>query len=464
MPQMDWGKRDGAAMPPRSPAIAPPRRGRAVVLLGLAAWVVLSAGCATYTDRLHEVRTAFYAGDLAGAEAAIEKHLSRRSEADVLKLERAIVQLCDGRAQEAEQTLREVRDRLDYLEQKDAGEAALVMLSDDTARGYAGEDYEKVLVRAFLALANLMHDGGDAGAYALQVTDKQNQSGADPECENPKLAYQRVALGAYVCGALQEESQLNYDDARRSWAKVCSWQPDFSSGRRDLQRAAHGHHSAPGNGVLYVFTLVGRGPYKEEVIELPSTVSLLIADRIISHNAEHSLPPNIAPIKVPKVTASPNRVRSVRVSVDGQPAGATETITDVASLAVAQYEAVYPQILARAIVRRVVKKGAIYGVKEVVEADNNTWLNLAMDAGGVLWEATEKADTRCWGLLPDRIQVLRLELPAGQHRLGLQAAGNHSPRGVEHPTTVTIDDGRNTYVLACFPDAKLVGRILSSGG
>ena len=29
------------------------------------------------------------------------------------------------------------------------------------------------------------------------------------------------------------------------------------------------------------------------------------------------------------------------------------------------------------------------------------------------WEASEAADTRCWGLLPDKIQVLRIELPAG---------------------------------------------------
>ena len=439
---------------------------RTLAAFGMALCAAGLCGCATYADRLDEVRTAFYAGDLAGAEAAIQKHLKRGGgEADVLRLEHAIVQLCDGRPQDAERTLREVRDRFDYLQQKDLGESALSMITDDQARAYAGEDYEKVLVRAFLALANLMHDGGDAGAYGLQVTRKQEeiiQNGRDESGENPKLAYKRVALGAYIHGALQEESHLNYDDAARSWAKVCSWEPEFPYARRDLDRAAHGHHSRPGNGVLYVFTLVGRGPYKEEAIELPSTVSLLIADRIISHNAEHTLPPNIAPIKVPVVVASVNRVRAVGVSVDGRPAGTTETITDVGQLAAGQYEAIYPQVLARAVVRRVVKKGMIYGVKEAVSADNNPLLNFALDAGGVVWEATESADTRCWGLLPDRIQVLRLELPAGVHRVGLQPAGAYSPLGPAHSTTVTIEDGRNTYVLACFPDAQLVGRILSS--
>ena len=32
-------------------------------------------------------------------------------------------------------------------------------------------------------------------------------------------------------------------------------------------------------------------------------------------------------------------------------------------------------------------------------------------------ELPEAADTRCWGLLPDKIQVLRIELPAGRHRV-----------------------------------------------
>ncbi len=83
-----------------------------------------------------------------------------------------------------------------------------------------------------------------------------------------------------------------------------------------------------------------------------------------------------------------------------------------------------------------------------------------MDVGGVVWEATESADTRCWGLLPDRIQVLRLELPAGEHRIGLRPANGTEVLGSEATKTVTIVDGRNTYLLANFPGPRLVGQIL----
>ena len=242
---------------------------------------------------------------------------------------------------------------------------------------------------------------------------------------------------------------------------VVSWQPDFVYGRQDLERAQHGRHSAPGNGVLYVFTLVGRGPHKVETLEIPSTVALLVADRILSNNNNYSLPPTIAPIKVPKVVVPNNNVSHVRVSVDRQPVGSTATITDVGRMAVEQYEAIYPRVIATAVVRRIVKKGIIYGTKEAVGANRNSLFNVGLDVAGVAWEATEAADTRCWGLLPDKIQVLRIELPAGQHQISLAAAGTFGV-GREETQSVTIANARNTYMLANFPDSQLVGKVLAS--
>jgi hypothetical protein len=436
------------------------------LLSGVVAGATMLSGCATHADRLRDVRQQFCSGDLDAAAATIDRDIQRhRGEADVWKLERAMVDLAAGRPRQAEQTLREVRDRFDHFEQQSLGESALVMVTDDNRSAYAGEDYEKVLVRAMLALSNLMGDGGDATAYALQVTQKQNEiieAGGVEGGENPKLAYKRLALGAYVHGILREETHTDYDDVERSMVKVVSWEPGFRPGHADLERARHGHHSAAGNGVLYVFTLVGRGPYKEETLEIPSTVALLVADRILSANGRHTLPPTIAPIRVPKVVLDSSPVRAVQVSIDGRPAGMTETITDVGQLAQQQYEAIYPEVIGRAVARRVVKKGIVYAGKEVVQVERNSLANFALDAAGVAWEATETADTRCWGLLPDRIQVARIELPAGMHQVGLQAAGAGGPLGTLRGAPVEIADGRNTYMLAWFPDNQLVGQILTS--
>ena len=428
--------------------------------------VLALAGCATYADRLTEVRDVFGTGNIAVTEESIEKGMKRRCDRNVLKLDRAVVQLSAGRPKEAEQTLREVRDQFDHLEQHAVGEKALSMLTDANSEAYAGEDYEKVLIRAFLALSNLMSDGEDAGAYAYQIAEKQQlimNAGLEKDGTNPKANYHRVAFGAYLNGALREATHADYDDVERSCAVVCSWEPEFPYAQQDLERARSGKHSQPGNGVLYVVTLVGVGPYKEEVYEEASTVSLLIADRLLSAFGNQTLPPTIAPIKVPKVVLTKHEVGAVDVRVNNFAVGRTATITDIGKMAVEQHDAVYNRIVAEAIVRRVVKKGVIYGVKEVSGVEKNSLAGFGLDAVGVVWEATETADTRCWGLLPDKIQVLRVELPAGVHDVTLQSQMTSGlPLGRPASTKVEIADGRSTFMLANFPLGNLVGQISTS--
>lgn len=436
---------------------------RLAVALCCAGLVVLS-GCRTHAKQLRSLRTAYYSNQLDQAAALADQQIKRRAaDADVLKLERALIDLSAGRAKQAENTLREVRDHFDVFEQKDLGESALSYLADDNQRAYPGEDYERVLIRCFLALSNLMHDGSDATAYALQVGQKQEQimlAAGQDAAKNPKLRYKRVALGAYLHGALQEATHRNYDDVARSIQLVVNWEPHFKFGQQDLERATHGRHSAPGHGVLYVITLVGRGPFKEERAERATSDALLIADRIFSAVGKHSLPPTLAPIKMPVVCRSPSRIETVKVAIDGQAVGQTETITDVGQMAVDQFEAIKSEIMARAIVRRVVKKGAIYAAKEAAKVEHPL-AELALDGVGVAWEATESADTRCWGLLPDKIQVLRIELPAGAHQLTLRAGMTSAASGSEATERVQIADGRNSYVLATFPDERLIGTVVT---
>lgn len=426
-------------------------------------------GCTTYAQRAQRMRDAYESNQVAAARAAADEALQRnRANADLVKLDRAMIELAAGDAPAAERTLREVRDHFDALEGAAAGAAgsAFSYLTDDTRRIYPGEDYEKVLIRAFLALSNLMHDGGDAEAYSLQLIDKQEQiiqAGTDKAGKNPKLNYQRVALAPYMRGVLREATHLDYDDAERSYTAVVSWQPSFQAGKFDLDRSAHGHHSAPGNGVLYVFALTGRGPYKEEAVEVPSSASLFIAGEIVSAVGNQTVPPNVAPVKVPRLVARRSAVQAIGVSASGKPLGATETITDVTQLSIQQYEAIYPRIVARAVARRIVKKGLVYGGKEMSGMSKGSLSGLAVDLAGIAWEATENADTRSWGLLPDKIQVLRVELPEGEHDIALQPLGSSGrPAASAARQRIAIANGRNTYLLASFPESQLVGKVLVS--
>jgi hypothetical protein len=148
----------------------------------------------------------------------------------------------------------------------------------------------------------------------------------------------------------------------------------------------------------------------------------------------------------------------IGVRVDGVPTSTTLPLTDLHALAHQTFNAKLPDIMARSVARRVIKKGAVYMAKDQLNAAPIA--SLAMDGLGVAWEATESADTRCWGLLPREIQVLRLELSSGTHSLDLEPVAHERPCGRPTSCTVRVEDGRNTYVLGYWPDLQPIGQVL----
>lgn len=444
---------------------------RGMCLVILAVW----SGCASHVDRVVSVRNDFYAGKLETARAEVQELRDKhKADEDVFDLDRAMIELCAGHPKEAEKLLRRVRDDFDKYEEKSAKEIATSMLTDDTKISYAGEDHEKILVRTFLALSNLMSDGGDAHAYALQIGSKQQELAEQAEKKQAEVTPEgeelpavpvlpQVALGPYVQAMLHEESSLDANEVVRAREMVVSYVPDFRDGESDLERAREDVACAQDHGVIYLFTMIGRGPIKEVSEDIPTQVSLLIADQIISALGKQTLPPTIAPVKVAKVVRRPNRIQSVQAALDGTSAGSTATLVDIGELAEAHYQARYNEVLAMAVARRTIKKGSIYLAKEQMQAESNPALDIALTLGGIAWEFSEAADTRCWGLLPEKIQVLRIEAPVGTRTLKLQVADAHGAYGVPESVTVDVHEQRNTYVLANFPDGQLVGQVLISG-
>ncbi|MFY8199827.1 MAG: hypothetical protein ACOVLE_04095 [Pirellula staleyi] len=206
--------------------------------------------------------------------------------------------------------------------------------------------------------------------------------------------------------------------------------------------------------------MVGRGPYKVEVAEHPTSNALLIADRIISAVGPYKLPPTIAPIKIPDIVVPPTDVDSVGVQINAQRIGPTSSLANIEQLAISTYQANRNTIMARAVARRVIKKATIVTAKSSMDKGGLT--AIGMDLAGIAWEASEGADTRCWGLLPRDIQVLRVEVPTGDHQLQLSPLCGSRPVGPSQQTPVRVVDGQNTYVICWFPDARSVSQIMCS--
>lgn len=430
----------------------------------LASVVGLCSGCSTHTKRLQQPRLEFYSNNLPSAHTSLTKLSKKRQDHTVAELDLAIVELFQGNSTTAEKRLREVRAEWEELEQKSLTEQTASYFTDDTARKYAGEVYEKMLIGVFLTLSSLIQDGIDAEAYTLQTLTKQQQivSQLNSKREEDPLSdlFGIPPVVPYMRGVVREATFHDNDDALRMYQLTASMLPEHPQVLADIQRAQYSNHSQPGNGVVYVVALVGRGPYKVEKSEPVTQAVLLQADQIVSLLGDYSVPPTLAPIKIPVMTCPPKMFDLIGVEVNGRPATTTLPITDLERIAAETHEAQLPSIMARTVARRIVKKGTIYAAKSQMKAGDLS--SIAMDVAGVAWEATEAADTRCWGLLPREIQIARIELPAGKHQLGLEPITTGRAAGGKSFCTVDVQNARNTFVLGFWPDKQPIGQIVVS--
>ncbi len=119
---------------------------------------------------------------------------------------------------------------------------------------------------------------------------------------------------------------------------------------------------------------------------------------------------------------------------------------DLAESARADFAAERATIVARTMLRAVAKVAVSAGVKEAVSKKDE----VAGDVAGLLTNLgtmlTERADTRCWQLLPGSITMVRLRLPAGTHELTLEPDGPRDGGRVTSLGAVTVRPGGITFV------------------
>lgn len=477
----------------------------------LASLLLLSlCGCQTWHKSHLAAINEFSAGNMAESRLRLQKSLdSRGAEVELLTLDSAIVNLASGDPASAEKQLRETRRQLDHLKQKDVTEQSLAVLSDDRAAAFSGRGFEQQMALNMLLLSSLMNDGQDAFAYAMQATEsagdrktmladvarKQRDPGAasvatadngavvpvgfqTPENQTgselklvPSDADQTLALAAYLSAAIQSESPTRYQETEKAVQDIGLWNPEFVRRELATKPGEIGTRCQPGNGTLHVIALVGRAPEWVSESAMPTTAAMLIADRIISATGKHTLPPTISSVKISRPLPNPSNpapglLRCQIHDAAGNSAAAVQpafhTLVNVDSVAESWYHEHRDNELARAVTRRVVKKGAVYVLKQTQNVHRNTFVDLGVNVAGIAWEAMERPDTRSWRLLPARVEVARAELPAGQWNTSLNT-GSAQFGGSAVTVPVDIENGRNTYIVCFLPGRSLTGKILVGG-
>jgi len=110
----------------------------------------------------------------------------------------------------------------------------------------------------------------------------------------------------------------------------------------------------------------------------------------------------------------------------------SEEIVRLQSLAAKQLKDQLPMIVTRQVVRLIAKEE----IRQQMERKGGDVGNIFASIYNI---ATEKADTRSWSTLPDSIQILRLNLPTGEHQLMLNINGSNQQVTVSvRPNKITL--------------------------
>ena len=409
---------------------------------------------------------------------------SRGAEENIIAIDTALAKLMAGDTRACESTLRQSREQLNFLSQKDLAEQTASVLRDDKAVAWSGREFELRMVDSLLVLSSLLGDRQDAFAYATQVMDhvssdrrSLNESPADSsivtvghsDTHQPPPPPRRLSVNAFAAwlhAAVHSEVAMNADVADRSVASAGYWN---GSSENHMNLTALGTRTRRDHGGVNVVTFVGRvTDWTAERAE-PTSASLLVADRILSAVGDHTLPPTIAPVSIGRPSKRHSSIPlTTAARLDGLTSGFVmgRALLDLNAIAWDSYSHDRDDQIARAVVRRIVKKGAVYAAKDSLAIQKDSAADLLLNAGGVVWEAIEKPDTRHLSLLPERIEVLQLEVPAGKHSLTLTSALN-ADAASESKQTLTIpihiDNGRNTFVL-CYRTAAGLSRVVTADG
>ena len=314
---------------------------------------------------------------------------------------------------------------------------------NETFRGYEGDRYEQLLLHAYMAM-NYMQLGqfDSARVEMLQANVKMMEWGDEPE-EDAFLRYlegmiyeslgeEDSALISYrkAYTVYKEKGGVQYPitpeiikkDLLRMLASQGLWR-EYKTYIKEFNMSAFKPVKASNDfGELIVILNNGLAPIRSEKA-LP----------IFSSEVQQNLR-----VAFPVYDQPKQRLYASRIIVNNIP-HQLETVEDIDSLARYSLEQDMPGIMARATARAVVK----YNSQKSV-SDNSSIAGLLLTVTNLV---TERADTRSWTTLPQEIQLQRVLLPVGEHKVQLQLLDPAGQVADIIEETVAIRPRQSSFVI-----------------
>ncbi len=377
-----------------------------IALMGLAL-PVLSA-CASYQTETHDFRDNLRDGKPTEAAGKVKAKAEKEGNDQVVYLlDYATANQLAKDYVESNKAFLKAEDLTDIKDYHSVTRTTGSLLLNQGMVQYKGDNYEKVLINAMLAINYLMLGNLDE---AQVETRKLNDKLYKFRYEGKKNYDQNPF--AFYLSALIEEANKDWDSAYIDFKKAYDLNPGLEYLHEDLVRAGMAAHR--GEDVA---------DWKKKWPEVKPTNFKEVGEVIlvVQQGWGPQKRPNPSFPRVPKLYPVYSQTQKARLEVEGGAAEPSQTVASVTEVAIKTLDDDYAGLVAM--------RAAGIATKAVV-ADQLRQKNELL--GQLAWigmNIADQADLRQWVSLPSSFQIAKVRLRPGKYKVravGLDGSGNPS--------------------------------------
>ncbi len=380
-------------------------------LLLLSAITVLVAGCASYPHGMQQAQTHIRNGQASQAATLLKEKAYKDSDDQVVALFEY------GTAEQIAKSYKDSAKAFMLVDQlteiKDYHSLSRVtgsLLLNEGMVQYKGEDYEKVLINAMLAIDFLMLKDYES---AMVETRRMNEKLYKYRFE-AKKNYEQNPFAFYLAALIREENK-DYDGAYIDFKKVYELNPNVPYLREDLIRSAkRAQRDDDLKKWKSQFGNVDKEQWKQKDMgELVLIYQQGWAPKKMPH-------PDFA--RIPKLYPVHTQTSQAKIIVENGPEERSQLIFSVENVAIKTLDDAYAGLIA--------KRAAGLAAKAVVADQIRQKNQLLGQIAFIGMNIADRADLRQWSTLPESFQVAKLWLKEGKYKIKVQGLGLSS-----HPTS-----------------------------
>lgn len=451
----------------------------------LATLLAFSFGCAgSYVQVMKDSEKMFYYGQYKEAARKLLPAVNKSGKDQLLfMMEAGLMLHAAGDYPNSNKVLLEAGKLAERIALSVSKEAASLFLNE-TVTNYRGEDFERVLIHMYLGINFLMLKDADSARVEFK---KVNDLLRDINVTSGK-AYKQNLMAKYLTAIAFEisaDSDNDFNDrefAYIEYKQIYELDPRLAMVYRDLQRLSSrlkdaedynkwiGRFGKQDNipadaGELVMIFQAGQGAIKLSRGPLLSDKAMESGIRVSLNGIPMKEGVTIAGVLValrvaenpiPKFQKRSNKIDHVVINVDGVDMARTVMLEDIESTAVKNleddYARLYMKVAAGIAVKAATAVAAGIAAKKLAEQSKQAGgyaglIGTLVGAGVGAGLVTQiKPDLRCWHTLPANLQLARLFLRPGNHKVVVKfrdAAGNQVSPPVE--STIQITKGERTF-------------------